>query len=192
MAADVIVLLVTWKSSLGSIRLTTTVLKDRPSFTRMLLRDGTVYFTILLIMNTLHLTFTMLSITNDSLSQVSYFTTFTEPFTAVLVSRFLLDLQEVNQYNPNSSSSTGHTQGTSLDIAWVVGSLGSTLEPSHEAGYASSAYETELGSDGRDGLTWDDNELRILGAATNECVLKGSSASDLVHDNQTSSLALAV
>ncbi|KAJ3004077.1 hypothetical protein NUW54_g4981 [Trametes sanguinea] len=68
MNIDVIVLLVTWMSTYGTIRLTDVALKGRPSFVRLLVRDGTIYFTVLLILNTLHLTFTMLSITDDALS----------------------------------------------------------------------------------------------------------------------------
>ncbi|KAI9063811.1 hypothetical protein FKP32DRAFT_1592041 [Trametes sanguinea] len=140
MAADVIVLLVTWMSTFGTIRLTDVALKGRPSFVRLLVRDGTIYFTVLLILNTLHLTFTMLSITDDALSPVSYFTTFTEPITAVLVSRFLLNLQEVNQYNQRSSLSTVTlTQSVTLDFASrVVGSLGSSLEADDESARMSS------------------------------------------------------
>ncbi|OJT04279.1 hypothetical protein TRAPUB_5013 [Trametes pubescens] len=127
-------------------------------------------------------------ITNDSLSQVSYFTTFTEPFTAVLVSRFLLDLQEVNQYNQNSSPSTGLTQGSSLDIAWVVGSLGSSLAHGDDAEYVSSAHDTESGLDGRDGLAWDDNELRTLGVTKREGDREGIPASNLAYEPRAASI----
>ncbi|KAI0666894.1 hypothetical protein C8Q78DRAFT_983444 [Trametes maxima] len=126
MTADVIVLIVTWVSTLGTIRLTKDALKGRPAFATMLVRDGTIYFVVLLLLNTLHLTFTMLSITNDALSAVSYFTVFTEPITAILVSRFLLDLQQVNQYNQRSTP-TALSQSATLDFAKVLGSIGGSL-----------------------------------------------------------------
>ncbi|KAJ8455806.1 hypothetical protein ONZ51_g12324 [Trametes cubensis] len=175
MVADIIVLVVTWMSTLATLRLTDMALKGKPTFARMLVRDGTIYFSILLVLNTLHLTFTMLSITSDALSPVSYFTTFTEPYaspsyvydsdaqrwphysiTAVLVSRFLLNLQEVNQYNHRSAPAS-LTQSITLDFASrVVGSLGSSLESSDD-----SVRTPEDGA--RDfGMTWEDNELNEL------------------------------
>ncbi|KAL7280949.1 hypothetical protein ACG7TL_005898 [Trametes sanguinea] len=157
-AADVIVLLVTWTSTFGTIRIADAALKGRPSFVRLLVRDGTIYFIILLILNTLHLTFTMLSITNDALSPVSYFTTFTEPITAVLVSRFLLNLQEVNQYNQRSSLSTvSLTQSVTLDFASrIVGSLGSSLETGHESSRMSSNAPPSYADDD---MMWDLSDL---------------------------------
>ncbi|RPD68569.1 hypothetical protein L226DRAFT_617443 [Lentinus tigrinus ALCF2SS1-7] len=50
---------------------------------------GIVYFLVLLILNTLHIVFSFTSI-----SEITYFT---EPLTAVLVSRFLMDIQEASQ-----------------------------------------------------------------------------------------------
>ncbi|KAI0351841.1 hypothetical protein OH77DRAFT_1410310, partial [Trametes cingulata] len=142
MTADVIVLLVTWHSTFGTIRLTDVALKGRPTFARMLIRDGTIYFSILLILNTLHLTFTMLSITDDALSPVSYFTTFTEPITAVLVSRFLLNLQQVNQHNQRSTAATlDLSQNMTLDFARVIGSLGSSLRSSSDEPATHDPYE---------------------------------------------------
>ncbi|KAH9889050.1 hypothetical protein C8Q73DRAFT_668207 [Cubamyces lactineus] len=156
MAADIIVLIVTWMSTLTTMRLTDIALKGKPSFARMLVRDGTIYFSVLLVLNTLHLTFTMLSITSDALSPVSYFTTFTEPITAVLVSRFLLNLQEVNQYNHRSAPAS-LTQSITLDFASrVVGSLGSSLEPSDD-----SVRTPEDGAQDLD-IAWEDNELSVL------------------------------
>ncbi|KAI0334642.1 hypothetical protein GY45DRAFT_1343340 [Cubamyces sp. BRFM 1775] len=131
-------------------------LDGKPSFARMLARDGT---RILLVLNTLHLTFTMLSITSDALSPVSYFTTFTEPITAVLVSRFLLNLQEVNQYNHRSAPAS-LTQSITLDFASrVVGSLGSSLEPSDDSVRTpedGARMSMDLG------MTWEDNEMNLL------------------------------
>ncbi|KAI0657901.1 hypothetical protein C8Q70DRAFT_1055281 [Cubamyces menziesii] len=156
MVADIIVLVVTWMSTLATLRLTDMALKGKPTFARMLLRDGTIYFSILLVLNTLHLTFTMLSITSDALSPVSYFTTFTEPITAVLVSRFLLNLQEVNQYNHRSAPAS-LTQSITLDFASrVVGSLGSSLESSDDSVRTPEDGAREFG------MTWEDNELNEL------------------------------
>ncbi|EIW58126.1 uncharacterized protein TRAVEDRAFT_148174, partial [Trametes versicolor FP-101664 SS1] len=94
--ADILVIAVTW------FTMRRRVLRDEPGFrspltlSTILLRDGTIYFIILLILNVLHLTLTMISlvIPFDPSSQV---TTVTEPVTAVLVSRFLIDLQTASR-----------------------------------------------------------------------------------------------
>ncbi|KAI0628205.1 hypothetical protein C8Q77DRAFT_1068559 [Trametes polyzona] len=171
MAADMVVILVTWRSTLGTIRLSGAALKNRPTFARMLIRDGTIYFGTLLILNTLHLAFTLFSITNDPLSPVSYFTTFTEPITAVLVSRFLLDLQRVHQYNEKSLPSV-LTQGVTLEFGRVIGSLGSSVDPT--ADYADS----EIHAHQEDGTTWNESEMETFGAL-------GRSLADGMSDERT-------
>ncbi|KAI0364546.1 hypothetical protein BV20DRAFT_955979, partial [Pilatotrama ljubarskyi] len=131
MAADSIVILVTI-SATHAARRPEQGFYRRPSFAKTLLRDGHVDYSIwslrtLLILNALHLTFTMLPLSDDSLSAVSFVTLFTEPITAVLISRFLLNLQAVNRSTAELES-TLHI-GT-LDFGRVVGSLGSSLSPS--------------------------------------------------------------
>ncbi|KAI0675498.1 hypothetical protein C8Q78DRAFT_963789 [Trametes maxima] len=88
---------------------------------------------LLLLMNVLHLTFAMLSV-NQAFVKVSYVTIFTEPLTAVLVSRFLFNLQGTRQPQDYTSSirrttdqlDTGFTvNGASL--ATIVGSLGADI-----------------------------------------------------------------
>ncbi|KAI0738531.1 hypothetical protein C8Q80DRAFT_1124690 [Daedaleopsis nitida] len=74
------------------------ILSRTYSIQSTLLRDGTVYFSILVALNALHLTFSLTSIYIPS--QVfgnglgSYVSVFTGPCTAILVSRFMLHLQE--------------------------------------------------------------------------------------------------
>ncbi|KAI0351316.1 hypothetical protein OH77DRAFT_1524200 [Trametes cingulata] len=127
MTADVIVILVTIFATNATRKLEQGI-HARRSFAQTLLRDGSIYFVTLLILNALHLTFTMLPLSDDSLSSVSFVTLFTEPITAVLVSRFLLNLQGVNSSTAEVESSVLHV-GT-LDFGRVVGSLGSYLSPS--------------------------------------------------------------
>ncbi|OSD00116.1 hypothetical protein PYCCODRAFT_1437671 [Trametes coccinea BRFM310] len=153
-AADVIVLLVTWTSTFGTIRIADAALKGRPSFVRLLVRDGAFFNRFVLCQVMSDIAF----ITNDALSPVSYFTTFTEPITAVLVSRFLLNLQEVNQYNQRSSLSTvSLTQSVTLDFASrIVGSLGSSLETGHESSRMSSNAPPSYADDD---MMWDLSDL---------------------------------
>ncbi|KAI0695105.1 hypothetical protein C8T65DRAFT_744136 [Cerioporus squamosus] len=64
----------------------------RLSLSDILFRDGTIYFIVLFILNALHLTISLAG--SDGGSNV---TIFTGPFTAILVSRFLLKLQEAER-----------------------------------------------------------------------------------------------
>ncbi|KAH9893594.1 hypothetical protein C8Q73DRAFT_647649 [Cubamyces lactineus] len=121
------------------------------SLATILLRDGQCRNLVLLILNILHLTFTMLSfvIPFDPSSQVS---TFTEPVTAVLVSRFLLDLQNTNRkslrLDPSDSMHIDTSFGGTLSFARVVGSIGSPLEPA-SIGSNTQYYDCDS-DDGRD------------------------------------------
>ncbi|KAI0738622.1 alcohol acetyltransferase-domain-containing protein [Daedaleopsis nitida] len=67
---------------------------SRWTLSSVLLRDGVAYFIILLILNVLHLTFTISSVFGHLLSNISLFT---DEVIGVLVSRFLLDLQAASQ-----------------------------------------------------------------------------------------------
>ncbi|TBU34174.1 hypothetical protein BD311DRAFT_802551 [Dichomitus squalens] len=131
-SADALVLAITWYaiprrsySNFGG---------ESSTFAEILVRNGTIYFGSLLILNALHLMFTLLSI-DLAFEPVSYMTMFTEPVTAVLVSRFLLDLQAANRkaldLDPQDMSHIGSSQGPtgSLIFERVVGSLGSMILP---------------------------------------------------------------
>ncbi|TBU37723.1 hypothetical protein BD309DRAFT_904714 [Dichomitus squalens] len=102
------------------------------SISSALLLDGTVYFLILAVLNSLHLAFTLLSINIDSLQSVSVVTAFTAPLSAILVSRFLLHLQSASLRAvgsiPSSQISSLHLD-RSLVFERVVGSLGASITP---------------------------------------------------------------
>ncbi|KAI0704982.1 hypothetical protein C8T65DRAFT_810010 [Cerioporus squamosus] len=91
---------------------------------------------VLLALNVLHLLFTMLSIDYESLVPVSYVTIFTEPITAILISRFILDLQEVNRglvrlQSGTSEMTTAFQSQSSVNFAKFIGPLGSSLVSAH-------------------------------------------------------------
>ncbi|KAI0689844.1 hypothetical protein C8T65DRAFT_746004 [Cerioporus squamosus] len=91
--ADAILIVVTW------MKLSRRGGATESSFVHVVLRDGTIYFICLLILNTLHLSFTVASIATPvfSLRPVSNVIVFSEPLTAILISRFMLNLQSVNR-----------------------------------------------------------------------------------------------
>ncbi|KAI0695098.1 hypothetical protein C8T65DRAFT_758477, partial [Cerioporus squamosus] len=145
-SADLILVLVTWYTlprrnpmGLGSSR-------SLLSFSTVLLRDGIV----LLILNILHLVFTLISVVGV-FDPVSFVTEFTEPATAVLVSRFLLDLQSANRDalkldsgDPLNSNSQEYTRTSrTISFARFVGSVGSYMEsPESLTGFLSPSKRT--------------------------------------------------
>ncbi|TBU46368.1 hypothetical protein BD309DRAFT_916187 [Dichomitus squalens] len=165
--ADAIVLCVTWHTTYWSTRMGRKVLVHltgrKRSFSSILLRDGTLYFgyvqaqafsqavdrakllgyhRLLLTMNIIYLTLTMFPTEVDSLTQVSYVVEFSEPLTAILVSRFLLNLQAVgrrtevsSQLTAESSPTPSARSGTLIFANQVVGSLGSFLSSPTDENY---------------------------------------------------------
>ncbi|RDX45251.1 hypothetical protein OH76DRAFT_1420880 [Lentinus brumalis] len=127
-AADAILIVVTW------MKLSRRGGGGGGSFVHVVLRDGTVYFICLLILNTLHLTFTVASIATPVVRPVSNVIAFSEPLTAILIYRFMLNLQAVNRKalqldapaGTEGATSSG-SGGGSLVFERVVGSLGSSV-----------------------------------------------------------------
>ncbi|RPD68588.1 hypothetical protein L226DRAFT_517059 [Lentinus tigrinus ALCF2SS1-7] len=102
------------------------------SFTAVVLRHGNV----MLVLNTLHLALTLVSIEVVPSTPASIITLFTLPLTAILVSRFLLDLQYANREavhlhsgdrREDASSADSAHDTSSINFERIVGSLGSTM-----------------------------------------------------------------
>ncbi|RPD74224.1 hypothetical protein L226DRAFT_613604 [Lentinus tigrinus ALCF2SS1-7] len=131
--ADLIVLGVTWRTAYRTTQLARIAVgtgeqtQRHDTYSGTLLRDGTLYFLVLAILNVLHLLFTMLSIASDTNSSISYVTLFTDPITTILVSRFLLDLQGIHQYQADSQLSSSSAGQHSIHFSRAIGSLGSSL-----------------------------------------------------------------
>ncbi|KAI0774496.1 hypothetical protein C8Q74DRAFT_1270480 [Fomes fomentarius] len=125
-ASDLLVMCITWNATYKTSRDSIKVLGQGNSLSSILFRNGTLYFSILVTLNILHLSFTLLSIVNtqDSVyanNQDSFVVRFSEPLTAILISRFLMDLQEVK-----NTATYQHSQVSSMSSR-VIGSLGSSL-----------------------------------------------------------------
>ncbi|RPD76439.1 hypothetical protein L226DRAFT_569703 [Lentinus tigrinus ALCF2SS1-7] len=101
-AADICVIAVTWWSTYG-IRKLTRDARLETSFGTLLLRDGTIYFIVLLAMNVVHMTLNTVK-PNNVVQQASYVTILENPIASVLVSRFILNLREVDQLGPGDAS----------------------------------------------------------------------------------------
>ncbi|PIL22801.1 hypothetical protein GSI_15496 [Ganoderma sinense ZZ0214-1] len=92
--ADAVVIGVTWKATYHARS------EGSMSFlTRVMFRNGTTYFIILLGLNVLHTVSIFLpdSFLHVPYTNTAYVTKFSEPITAILISHFILDLHETNR-----------------------------------------------------------------------------------------------
>ncbi|TBU57452.1 hypothetical protein BD310DRAFT_821614, partial [Dichomitus squalens] len=124
--ADLVGLYITWYRTHETIRIAhrnrMSGGHNKPTFSFTLLRDGTIYFSTLLILNGLNVAFTMSSVStpsqyhrtclkssqvagNDALEPSNLISVFEEPLTAILTSRFLINLQKVKRRLEDSSRS---------------------------------------------------------------------------------------
>ncbi|KAM5536576.1 hypothetical protein V8D89_009671 [Ganoderma adspersum] len=121
---DTILLVLTWATLGRRDAASKFNLNSRWSLSTIMFRDGTV----LLSLNVLHLAFTLSTTFGHLISNISLFE---DEITAVLVSRFLLDLQTANQRSlklgssdPLHLSTRSFDGGGSVAFARIVGSLG--------------------------------------------------------------------
>ncbi|EIW61279.1 uncharacterized protein TRAVEDRAFT_44095 [Trametes versicolor FP-101664 SS1] len=85
---NVLVIALTWWKTYG-IRKLVAQANMKVSLSTLLLRDGTIYFLLLFIMSIFHIVFSLTE-------RFTYTLTLEEPLTAILVSRFLLNLREAD------------------------------------------------------------------------------------------------
>ncbi|KAJ3018170.1 hypothetical protein NUW54_g405 [Trametes sanguinea] len=145
MAADSLVIAVSWwygatTSSFRGLRHQTMPLAQ------IVLVNGTIYFIALLILNALHLTFTLVSIVGVA-NAVSEVIVLTDPLTAILICRFLLALHAADckdAGSPLEDSVLGETsdRGGTLRFTSAIASMGADLAT--RSGESSLAYRDEL------------------------------------------------
>ncbi|TBU44167.1 hypothetical protein BD309DRAFT_862854 [Dichomitus squalens] len=122
--ADLLVLCVTWYRTYETIKVARQVaggLRNR-TFANILLRDGAT----LLVLNVLH-------IASDEFATTSVIIWFEEPFTSILTSRFLINLQKVNRKLAGSVQSMSQLPELAFqpyasgNVDGFIGSLGTQL-----------------------------------------------------------------
>ncbi|KAH9932575.1 uncharacterized protein B0H18DRAFT_986310 [Fomitopsis serialis] len=118
LVADAIVLVVTWRHTYGMKKMAAAAHLD-VSLTSLLLRDGTVYFSIRLILDLLSL---LMQYTNETAGIDNFIT----PFLAMLLSRFFLNLRDVALV-PNASGQTKSSQMSDIGFAHSHHQLGGSL-----------------------------------------------------------------
>ncbi|KZT73944.1 hypothetical protein DAEQUDRAFT_362451 [Daedalea quercina L-15889] len=114
-AVDALVLFTTWRVTYHITRVSrSTGLKT--SITTLLLRDGSIYFGILLILNILNATLWLTDVYQNM-------TVFSDVFSIVLLSHFLLNLRKT-ALNPDDSTTV---QASDLRFTSALGDLGSAV-----------------------------------------------------------------
>ncbi|EJF56554.1 hypothetical protein DICSQDRAFT_141176 [Dichomitus squalens LYAD-421 SS1] len=141
-AADLLVLCVTWYQTFETVKMSRRFApgQDTQSLASTLLHDGTSYFLILLILNVLHIAFTLSSIANDPFSPSSVVLLIEEPLTSVLTSRFLINLQLAKRRQEGSFQSISEgtelafePQTSSSHIDRFIKSMGGQLSFDHDS-----------------------------------------------------------
>ncbi|KAI0689222.1 hypothetical protein C8T65DRAFT_700344 [Cerioporus squamosus] len=150
--ADILLIWITWtklrRGALKSVRQ-----HKRLLLSDILFRGGIIYFVVLLILNGLHLLFTVTVLAGTADSGASDVTIFTTPITAILISRFLLELQEASQRVVRIDSDDPlHSSRDSNDPPSFFASLG-FINPDLPAGSDDGdddGYELQGGSGSED------------------------------------------
>ncbi|KAI0794461.1 hypothetical protein C8Q74DRAFT_1445830 [Fomes fomentarius] len=127
--ADAILVFITWWSPHTRDVRRSLRHSDSWSFSTILLQNGTIYFIVMFILNVAHLVFSMEAIFGSG--NESFITTFTSPLTSVLVSRFLLQLQQAHKRTVRVPSDHALHLGDESDphtgMDGIIGSLGSVI-----------------------------------------------------------------
>ncbi|RPD56460.1 hypothetical protein L227DRAFT_614597 [Lentinus tigrinus ALCF2SS1-6] len=86
----------------------------KTSFAATILRDGTVYFLTFLTINVLHLVFSLKGFFTDSI------VIFQDPIISILVSRFILDLRDVDRSGNPTTTHAGGPSGWSQSLNFAA------------------------------------------------------------------------
>ncbi|KAI0760625.1 hypothetical protein C8Q74DRAFT_1297735 [Fomes fomentarius] len=151
---DLLVVLLTWIKTF-EIKRAAAGLHLKTSLTTLLLRDGTLYFAVLVVLNMIHI------IIDRSNATINPMATFIDAFTAILISRFMLNLREIARPSgkgggdrPTTTTTFHLSQVTTLQIAHpgsVVGDLGAPLNHGPFSG-SSSGSASRMGSGSGPGI----------------------------------------
>ncbi|RPD56564.1 hypothetical protein L226DRAFT_455382 [Lentinus tigrinus ALCF2SS1-7] len=122
-AADAIVISVTWWTTY-KIKKTAVLNNVKTSLVDLLLRDGSVYFCTMLVFNVLH-------IVVNFAEEVSFMGDIADVITSILVSRFIINLRDLDSRDLLEQSHSGSTAGGTVVFASnLIESMGAPLERS--------------------------------------------------------------
>ncbi|KAI0697835.1 hypothetical protein C8T65DRAFT_17825 [Cerioporus squamosus] len=138
----------------------------RLSLSDVLFRGGTIYFVCLFILNVLHLVFSCTALAGTSSAPgASDVTEFTAPITTLLISRFLLALQEANQMVVRiDSDDPRHSSRNPYDSTpTFISSLGGFINPELSARSDDDSFELQACSRSEAGEEEGDAQSEVGG-----------------------------
>jgi len=127
--SEVIILVLTWKKTVGTIRLSGK-LESPPSIVKLVFRDGTIYFVSLLILNVANILATQYKLFGSTPLPA-----FNDVITSITISRFLLNLREVydapfDKYDSSESfAASSGVQFANIPVGNIGAPLYSMFEP---------------------------------------------------------------
>lgn len=125
--SDALVIAVTWyyisRTSLLRTQLTREIWTTRPNITTVMLRDGTLYFLVISLLNTLDLIVDVVTIRGGN--QGINITDFILPMSSILVSQFLICIREASERSTRVLSSQSLSfidsqQASDPQLAWIA------------------------------------------------------------------------
>ncbi|KAI0701569.1 hypothetical protein C8T65DRAFT_741709 [Cerioporus squamosus] len=147
-AADALIIYITWTTLYSWVALRDFHQSKRISLLDVLFRGGTIYFVVLFILNALHLVLSVTAIASSGTSGGSIVTQFTGPLTAIIISRFLLELKEADQtvvnLDPHDSSHPSRNQYDRTTS--FISSLGGFVNPALSAQSNDDSFELRVRS----------------------------------------------
>ncbi|KAJ8483410.1 hypothetical protein ONZ51_g4715 [Trametes cubensis] len=146
--ADIITIVITWKTQYQTYNIGRKV--SAPStIATVFLRDGTIYFVVLSVLNTILLVFDYLQVFTDrgASLNLSYLVIFVEPITSILISDFLTHLHEA----ADAACDSGTLASASTLEFRIIGPIGASLPGLDDV---TGTFRTE------DSGSWMDSEER--------------------------------
>ncbi|KAI0712942.1 hypothetical protein C8T65DRAFT_695143 [Cerioporus squamosus] len=145
-AADILLIYITWTKLSSWAALRGIRFSKRLSLSDILFHGGTIYFIVLFAMNVLHLVFTATAVAGDGSGGESIIPMFTGPITAVLISHFLLALQEASQMTVRLDRDDPlHSSRNPWDsTSSFISSLGGFIDPDLSARSDEDGFDSEL------------------------------------------------
>ncbi|KAH9926357.1 hypothetical protein B0H21DRAFT_764173 [Amylocystis lapponica] len=135
LASDTLVVLTTWRITYG-IKRAANAANMKVSLTTLLLRDGTIYFVVLSLLNIADIGLYVTGVYQDMGN-------FIDPLTAILISHFLSHLHEVYLSGGDSITTSGSSTAHFSDMQFssrVVGTIGAPLSHRIAAGAADTLW----------------------------------------------------
>ncbi|PCH39080.1 hypothetical protein WOLCODRAFT_129036 [Wolfiporia cocos MD-104 SS10] len=139
-ACDAVVLLATWYTTVG-IRRLARIAQVEVSLSALLLRDGTIYFVVLFVLNVLDIVLWLTRVFEN-------LTVYNEVFTTILLSRFFLNLRQAPTASSDEPSLVSQISDPNFVTSKLIGPMDAPLDllSTMETWHASELLSEDLTS----------------------------------------------